>query len=1496
MPPKKDSKFRKWFKRKTKQSQDQSQSHAQTPGRLQQESSSNVITPSPGSQCSPPESVAQVQRPTVDEPGSDADPIAQGITQTVPVLNSQEVWNEAFNRIEEDQETAELFQAYMKVLNDTLGSSSDGGDDDTVGDMEAESRSAATRQKQMARLVKEGQEKIQRTSKITKAVGDFVEAVLVLKPAGDFVIKNIPQASPAALPWASILSNPASASKANLEGVKNITARMEWYCALTDILLDTGSIESGRAFSQAVGSLRERIVCLYHELLLFLMKSVCSYYKNQGLVYLKSMFVPNDWKESLDKIEQVESLLRTSFDQYSGLHQRKALQECSDRAEESVKRLGNINETIQNYVDEQSRMRRSEADRSLLRKLCVVDPRDVMGTIEKRKDDLLEDAFRWILDVREFQAFTDHAHVDSHSDASALQSPASCRLLWIKGPPGTGKTMLLIGIIRELSSRSYVLNPSISYFFFEATNMSLNNSTAALRSLLWMLFLQQPHLFSHMQEKYENTPPVFDGDHAFVSLSNVLWDILADPDLGPAYFIIDAMDECAQDLPQLIDLIATSLTLSDKIKWLVSSRPTVPLDGSVAARSLVELDSQKLKDPVSAYIRHQLSRLTSRNGFTGYTKEIIADISSEINKRAQNTFLWVWLVFQRLTTKNKHGKLLYGSYAPKIIKEFPPGLSSLYDKIMDTIDEGDEDDPEYCKATLRAIFLAYRPLSLGELGTLVPFPPEQVARIVGECGSLLSVSNDTVNLVHLSAKDYLRDNYSSRLSTASTAQGHAKMSEHCLGALDGLHKNMYGISLGPYQKDAAVPQPDPLASLRYACLFWADHLHDAADQGRAHGESLSNTKLVDDFLRKHFLHWLESLSLLNQFSSGIASMRTLSALFPISEAASRLADFVYDALRFILSYRFCIDEAPLQAYASALLFSPTNSKVRRCFETEQLEWVKTKPIVPAEWDSCLQTLNGHTSYVYSVVYSPDGKQLASASWDNTVKIWNAASGECEQTLRGHTNWVLSVIFSLDGKQLTSASSDDTVKVWNAASGECEQTLKGHIESVKSVIYSLNGKQLASASIDMTIKVWNAASGECEQTLKGHTNPVMSVVFSPDGKQLASASTDNTVKVWDVISKKSIQTLESHNAVVWFIAFSLDGKQLASGSLKTVKIWDAVSGECLHTLNGHTDWANVVAFSPDGKQLASGSKDETVKIWDAVSGECLHTLKGHTKSVGVVAYSPDGKQLASGSKDETVKIWDAVSGECLHTLNGHTDWANVVAFSPDGKQLASGSKDETVKIWDAVSGECLHTLKGHTKSVGVVAYSPDGKQLASGSKDETVKIWDAVSGECLHTLKGHTKSVGVVAYSPDGKQLASGSDDKTVKIWDAVSGECLHTLKGHTKSVDAIAFSPDGKQLASLSDDRTVKIWDTASGKCTHTQEDYGASDLSNFFSDETQRSNGSSQVYGLNEEESWITKDGQELLWLPNDYRPSEFGTKYATHGQRIGFGLASGRVVFVGF
>jgi WD40 repeat protein len=286
------------------------------------------------------------------------------------------------------------------------------------------------------------------------------------------------------------------------------------------------------------------------------------------------------------------------------------------------------------------------------------------------------------------------------------------------------------------------------------------------------------------------------------------------------------------------------------------------------------------------------------------------------------------------------------------------------------------------------------------------------------------------------------------------------------------------------------------------------------------------------------------------------------------------------------------------------------------------------------------------------------------------------------TLKGHSSYVLSVAFSPDGKRLVSGSWDKTVKLWDTATGTELLTLKGHSRGVCSVAFSPDGKRLASGSDNGFIKLWDAAGGKELLTLKGHSGRVHSVAFSPDGKRLASGGWDKTIKLWDTTTGTELLTLKGHSKGVRPIAFSPDGKRLASGSWdKTIKLWDTTTGKELLTLKGHSQWVNSFAFSPDGKRLASGRDDKTVRLWDTITGKEVLTLKGHSELALSVAFSPDGKRLASGSK--TIKFWDTAGGKELVTLKGHSSAVNSVAFSPDGKRLASGSNDKTVKIWDAL---------------------------------------------------------------------------------------------------------------------------------------------------------------------------------------------------------------------
>ena len=442
-------------------------------------------------------------------------------------------------------------------------------------------------------------------------------------------------------------------------------------------------------------------------------------------------------------------------------------------------------------------------------------------------------------------------------------------------------------------------------------------------------------------------------------------------------------------------------------------------------------------------------------------------------------------------------------------------------------------------------------------------------------------------------------------------------------------------------------------------------------------------------------------------------------------------------------------------------------------------------------------LTGHQDSIWSVAFSPDGQRLATASADETARIWDLQGHELT-VLTGHQDSVRSVAFSPDGQRLATASVDGTARIWDNQ-GNPLALLTGHQNRVNSVAFSPDGQNLATASADGTARIWDN-QGNPLALLTGHQNWVNSVAFSPDGQNLATASVDGTARIWDNQGTQ-IALLTRHQDWVLSVTFSPDGKRLATASSnKTARIWDN-QGNPLALLTRHQNRVLSVAFSPNGKKLATASADRTARIWNN-QGNPLAVFTGHQSRVNSVAFSPNGQKLATGSADGTARIWD-LQGNELAVLKGHRSWVLSVAFSPDGQKLATASGDMIARIWDN-QGNQIAALTGHQDSVTSVVFSPDGQRLTTASVDGTARIWDN-QGTQIAVLTGHQGAVWSVAFSPDGQKLATGSADGTARIWDN-QGNPLAVLTGHQGAVWSVAFSPDGQRLATASSNKTARIW------------------------------------------------------------------------------------------
>ncbi|KAM0521766.1 hypothetical protein ACHAPE_002327 [Trichoderma viride] len=507
-----------------------------------------------------------------------------------------------------------------------------------------------------------------------------------------------------------------------------------------------------------------------------------------------------------------------------------------------------------------------QAEDRCLPDLRNTDPRDDKARIEAIKGGLLEDSYRWILQHDDFQQWLD----DKNS-----------RLLWIRGDPGKGKTMLLCGIVNELNKTDALL----SYFFCQASDERINSATAVLRGLIYLIVDQQSSLLLHVQKKYKDVgDALFKDVNAWSALSEIFLNILKDMDANQqqTYIVIDALDECVTDLPKLLDFIAIKSAVFSHVKWIVSSRNWPDIEEHLAITQQIslrlELNEDSISAAVSAYITHQVEWLTQKKRYSETTKDTVQE---HLSSNSNNTFLWVALVCQNLekmTLKNTIQQL----------NEFPPGLDSLYKRMTQQINNlEDTSDVQFCCRILATVLHVYRPITMAELGILIKCPDaELIHKAIGFCGSFLAVRDSQIYIVHQSAKDYLSGEAASTLLPSPADINGLIFSQSVKAMFATLQRNIYNLdSPSLSTNEIKAPDPDPLGAIRYSCIYWLDHFCDIYTQ---HGQSQSQS-LIDDeeyqmvlsFFRKYFLYWLEALGLIGHMEDIVLSIIRLENLLKV---------------------------------------------------------------------------------------------------------------------------------------------------------------------------------------------------------------------------------------------------------------------------------------------------------------------------------------------------------------------------------------------------------------------------------------------------------------------------------------------------------------------------------------------------------------------------------------------------------------------------------------
>ncbi|KAH8807393.1 hypothetical protein F5884DRAFT_341401 [Xylogone sp. PMI_703] len=1084
----------------------------------------------------------------------------------------------------------------------------------------------------------------QREIVVKEKIGKIVRGVLAAK---DFIGSALSSEPHAALVWAGVavvlplLLNPMTQDEDATDGLAYISELLHRCKVMEDTYINCPPEKESDlpvALQNLKQSFTTQLVKLYTQILQYQIRLARQYSRLGVFKYLRDVMIIDNWKTMLANVKSTEEVIRHDIgtvDSHTLSRMDNALARLQKRADEmftlQMKTKGQVETIAQNQLLQMLPRADAAAFDSF------VEDRKRSKCLKGTRVEILEQISKW---------------ATGYGDEN---------IFWLNGLAGTGKSTIAQTIADILSDTNY-LGAS---FFFSRGKADRGDARVLFSTLAVQLAESSPTFKIYITDALKSNNSIGQKTlerqwkclilHPLIKLDKHLLFPLV------LVFVIDALDECAgdEDVRTLLRLFSEVHNLTNiRLRVFITSRPETPIRlgfselPGVLHRSLVlqHTPQTETEHDIDIYLRHTLAKIGREKslGETWPGDEIIKILL----QRADRLFIYAatvcsFLEQARFPQKRLTEMLYLTSTSTSSTKE----LDLMYLLVLTTsVDNACEDDQEDLSILFRrivgSIVLLYSTLSAATLMEILQVSSAEMNGALEGLHSVLDIAenpNTPIQLVHPSFRDFLlnRQRCTDPRFLISGDDTHTELFKRCLWVLsNSLKRDICNLNdEGIETSDISRPQIKehiPL-SVQYAAQYWTNHLHNSGIV-----DQLIDNPVLEDiysFLEKHFLHWLELLSINQAGAEAVAIIETLwdsIARFPHTAVHSQmLISFVTDARYFVSYFTTLIEKSPLQVYNSALIFSPIESQIRRLFWKEVPTWIKRYPNVPENWvavDGKLVHKNDDTISKHgptAMSFSPNGQVLANA-WGRQVDLWDVENR----------------------KLLGSVGTEILLQ--------------------STFIFSPNGKLIATVSIrDDVITLWNVENREMFASFAGHSSWVRDITFAPDSKTLASASDDHTIRLWDVEAGKCYAILKAHSGWVSTITFSADGQTLVSGSYdRTVRLWDVKTCKLRKTLKGHSGWINSIVFSPDGQVLASASFDQTVRLWNPTTGQFIGLLEGHQGSVNALVFSQNSKFVASLAKNpegQTIRLWNVDTRESVQDMDCDGFFFKF-NFSDDGSKL------------------------------------------------------------------------------------------------------------------------------------------------------------------------------------------------------------------------------------